>query len=82
MRGKGINTTTSHRTRDYCGGSKGNGNGDRECRAPPSRDLAETAMVLTAEAAATLIADDATGGNIGVAIVGSTSLVAGGRVLN
>ena len=44
------------------------------CRAPPSRDLAATALALAAEAAAALIADDADGGNSGVAIVGSASL--------
>jgi hypothetical protein len=48
--------------RDYRGGSKsngdGNGNGNGECRAPPSRDFAATALVLTAEAAATLIANN------------------------
>ena len=84
MRGRGINATTSHRTRDYRGGSKsdGNGNGDGECRAPPSRDLAATALVLAAEAAAVLIADDANGGNSGVATVGSASLAAGGGVIN
>jgi len=74
MRGGGINATTSHRTRDYRGGSNsyGDGDGDRECCAMPSRDLVATALVLAAEAAAALIADDAIGGNIGVAIVGST----------
>jgi hypothetical protein len=82
MRGGGINATTSRRTRNYRSGSKGNDNGDRECRAPPSRDLAATALVLAAEAAAALIADDAIGSNSGVAIVGSTSLAAGGRVIN
>jgi hypothetical protein len=82
MRGGGINATTSRRTRDYHGGSKGDGDGNRECRAPPSRDLAATALVLAAEAAAALIADDAIGGNSGVAIVGSASLAAGGRVIN
>ena len=82
MRGGGINATTSRPTRDYPGGSKGDGDGDRECRAPPSRDLAATALVLAAEAAAALIADDAIGGNSGVAIVGSASLAAGGRVIN
>jgi hypothetical protein len=81
MRGGGINTTTSHRMRDYRGGSKGDDDGDRECRAPPSRDLAATALVLVAEAAAGLIVDDAIGGNSGVAIVGSASLAAGGRVI-
>jgi len=82
MRGGGINATTSRQTRDYRGGSKGDGNGDRECRAPPSRDLAATALVLAAEAAAALIANDAIGGNSSVAIVGSASLAAGGRVIN
>ncbi len=43
-------------------------------RAPPSRDLAATALALTAEAAAALIADDANGGNSNVTIVGSASL--------
>ena len=49
---------------------------------PPSRDLAATALVLTAEASAALIADNADGGNIGVAIFGSASLAAGGGVIN
>jgi hypothetical protein len=53
-----------------------------ESRALPSRDLAATALVLAAEASAALIADDADGGNIGVAIVGSASLAAGGGVIN
>ena len=39
--------------------------------------LAATALALAAEAAAALIADDADGGNSGVAIVGSASLAAG-----
>ena len=84
MRGGGINTTTSRRTRDYRGGSKsdGNGNGDRECRTPPSWDLAATALVLAAEAAAALIADNADGDNSVVTIVGSASLAAGGGVIN
>jgi hypothetical protein len=43
----------------------------------PRWDLAATALVLVAEAAAALIADDADGGNSGVAIVSSTSLAAG-----
>ena len=43
-------------------------------RAPPSRDLAATALALAAEAAAALIAEDANGGNSGVTIVGSESL--------
>jgi hypothetical protein len=51
-------------------------------RAPPSQDLAATALAVAAEAAATLIADDADGGNSGVAIVGSVSLAAGGGVIN
>jgi hypothetical protein len=62
--------------------AKVDGNGNRECRTPPSRDLAATALVLTAEAAAALIADDAIGGNSGAAIIGSASLAAGGRVIN
>ena len=84
MRGGGINATTSRRTREYQGGGKsdGDGDGDGECRTPPSWDLAATALVLRAEASAALIADDANGGNSGVAIVGSTSLAAGGRVIN
>ena len=66
------------------GGSKcdGDGDGDRECCAPPSRDLVATALVLAAEAAAALIADDTIGSNSGVGIVGSVSLTAGGRVIN
>ena len=44
---------------------------------PPSRDLAATALVLGAKAAAELIVDDADGSNSGVAIVGSASLAAG-----
>jgi hypothetical protein len=44
--------------------------------------LASTALVLVAEASAALIADDANGGNIGVAIVGSASLTAGSGVIN
>jgi hypothetical protein len=51
-------------------------------RVPPSRDLAATALALAAEAAAALIADDADGGNSGVAIIGSTSLAVGGGVIN
>ena len=84
MRGRGINTTTSRRTRDYRGGGKsdGDGNGNGECRTPPSWDLTATALVLAAEAAAALIADAADGGNSGVAIVGSASLVAGGGIIN
>ncbi len=79
MRGGGINTTTSRRTRDYRGGGKsdGDGNGDGECRTPPSWDLAVTALVLAAEVLAALIADNANGGSSGVAIVGSASLAAG-----
>ncbi len=51
-------------------------------RAPPSRDLAATALALKAEAVAALIADDADGGNSGVAIVGRASLAAGSGVIN
>jgi hypothetical protein len=58
MRGRGINATTSHRTRDYRGGGKSDGNGDGdddgECRAPPSWDLAATALVLTARTLQTM----------------------------
>ena len=82
MRGGGINATTSCQTKDYPGGSKGDGNGDRECHAPPSWDLAVTALVLAAEAAAALNANDTIGGSSGVAIVGSASLVVGCRVIN
>ena len=84
MRGRGINATTSHRTRDYGGGGKSdsNGDGDKECHVPPSWDLAATTLVLAAEAAAALIADDADGGNSGVAIIGSASLAAGVGVIN
>ena len=84
MRGGGINATTSCGTRDYHGGGKSDGDGDNdgECHAPSSRDLVATALVLAAEAAAALIADDAIGGNSGVAIIGSASLMAGGRVIN
>jgi hypothetical protein len=49
---------------------------------PPSWDLAATALVLAAEAATALIADDADGGNSGVSIVDSASLAAGGGVIN
>ena len=80
-RGGGIDGTTSRQTRDFCGGGESNGdsngNGDGKCRAPLSRNLAATALVLTAEAAAALIADDADGGNSGVAIVGRASLAEG-----
>ncbi len=51
-------------------------------RAPPSRDLAATALALAAEAAATLIVDNANGGNSGVATVSSASLAVGGGVIN
>jgi hypothetical protein len=51
-------------------------------RALPSRDLVATALALAAEAVVALIADDADGGNSGVAIVGRASLAAGGRVIN
>ena len=42
--------------------------------APPSQDLVATALALAAETAAALIADDADGGNNGVAIVGARPL--------
>ena len=49
----------------------------------PRWDLAATALVLVAEAAAALIADDADGGNSGVTIVSSAPLVAGvGYLIN
>ncbi len=81
MRGGGINATTSRRTRDYRSGGKSNsgGDGDGECRAPPSR---ANALVLMAEAVAKLIADNTDGGNSGVTIIGSVSLTAGGGVVN
>jgi hypothetical protein len=41
-----------------------------------------TALVLATETSATLIVDDANGGNIGVAIVDSASLTARGGVIN
>ncbi len=84
MRGGDINATTSRQTRDYHGGGKSNvdGDGNGECRAPPSWDLTATALVLAAEAAAAIISDDNDDGNSGVAIVGSTSLAAGGWVIN
>jgi hypothetical protein len=44
--------------------------------------LAATTLVLAAEASAALIVDDADGGNIGIAIVGSSSITAGGGVIN
>ena len=44
---------------------------NRKCRALPSWDLVATALVLTAEAAAVLIADDANGGNGSITIVSS-----------
>ena len=61
MRGGGINATTSHQKRDYHSGGKSGSDGDggRECRALPSQDLVATALVLAAEAAAVLIADNA-----------------------
>ena len=84
-RGGGIEATTIQRTRDFCGGGKSNGDGDgdgnRKCRAPLSQNLAATALVLAAEAAAALIADNADGGNIGVTIVGRASLTAGGGLI-
>ena len=84
-RGGGIDATTSWRTSDFHSGGEsngngiGNGDGDGKCHAPPScRDLAATALVLTAEAASTLIADVTDGDNSGVTIAGRASLVAGG----
>ena len=76
MSGRGIDTTASWQTRDDRGGgeSNGDGNGNGKCRAPPSRDLATTALVLAAEAAAALISDNADGGTGGVAIIGRASL--------
>ncbi len=82
MRGRGINATTSRRTRDYRGGGKSGGDGDGECCVPPSRDLVATALVLADEAAAVLITDDADGGNSCFPIIGSMSLVAGGGVVH
>ena len=40
------------------------------------------ALVLTAEAATALKADDANGGNGGIAVVGCASLAAGGGLIN
>ena len=64
--GRGIHATTSWQMRDNRGSDKsdndGDGDGDGQCRAPLSRDLAAAALVLAAEAAATLISDDADGG--------------------
>ena len=82
IRGGGIDATTSRRMRDDHGGGKSIGNGEGKCHALPSRDLAVTALVLAAEAAAALIADDTDGNNSRVAIVGSASLGAGGGVIN
>ncbi len=44
--------------------------------------VAATALVLAAEVAAVLIADDTDGGNSGVAIVSRASLTAGGGLIN
>jgi hypothetical protein len=81
-RGGGIDAITSGQMRDNRGVSKsnGDGNGNKKCCAPPSRDLAVTALVLATEAAAPLIADDADSSNSGVAIIGSASLVVGGGI--
>ena len=76
----GVDATTSRRKRDDHG-SSGNCAGNRKCRAPLSQNLAATALVLAAEAAAALIADNADGGNIGVTIVGRASLTAGGGLI-
>jgi hypothetical protein len=83
MRGGGINATTCWQTRDDRGGGKSDedGNGEGKCRALPSRDLAATALVLAAKAAAELTADDADGGNSGVIIIGRASLAAEGRLI-
>ncbi len=86
MRGGGIDATTIRQTKDFCGrcesNGDGDGDGDGKCRVPLSRNLlAATALVLTAEAVAVLIADDANGGNIGVTIVSRASLVAGGGLI-
>jgi len=40
------------------------------------------ALVLAAEAATALKADDANGGNDGITVVGCASLVAGGGLIN
>ncbi len=76
--------TPSWLKRDNCRGSDSNGNssGKGKCHALPSRDLTMTALVLVAETAATLIADDAVVSNGGVAIIGRASLVVEGRVIN
>ena len=74
---KGIKATTSQQARDDRGGGNGNGDGDRKCRAPPSQDLTMTALVLTTEAVAALVADDADGGNSSIAIVSSIFLQRG-----
>ena len=44
--------------------------------------MAATALVLAAEVAVALIADDTDGGNSGVAIVGRASLTVGGGLIN
>ena len=85
-RGGGINTTTIRQARDFCGGSKSDGDSDGDgngkCHAPLSPNLAATALVLVAEAVATLITDDTDGGNSGVTIlVGRSSLAAGGGLI-
>ena len=69
--------------RDDRGGDKSNGEGDGNgIPRAAIRDLAATALVLAAEASAALKADDTDSGNIGIAIVGSMSLAAGGGVIN
>jgi len=81
--GEDASSTTCDKGDNHsCDKSNGDGDGDRECRALPSRDLVATALVLAAEAAAALIADDADGGNSGVAIIGSASHATGGGVIN
>jgi len=79
--------TTSRQTRDARGGGesdgKGDGDGYGKCRTPPSWDLAATALVPATQAGASLTANDADGGNSGVAIVGRASLAAGGgQIIN
>jgi hypothetical protein len=44
--------------------------------------MTAAALVLAAEAATALKADDANGGDGGVAVVGCASLAAGGRLIN
>jgi len=86
-RGGGIDVTTSLQTRDFCDGGKSNGDGDGDgdgdgkCHTLPSRVFGGECTDHVAEAVAALIADDADGGNSGVAIVGRASLVARDRLI-